>query len=203
MTVWGGEVQGDRTLEALRAVWAYQEKAEHGWVLDAAAPSFQRRARSLAGDGLVDTADRETRAELSAWEGRPVRWAVRLSATGHDLLAYAGVRPAPTPLEPGPGEQLVELAPSQMTALRVFASLAGELKSPPATGLAEQVRTAVYDRGARRWQLRLTQEQMESAAYGFWLHRLTGSAAEANRFGRDYKVLFIPEPRNSESAALP
>ncbi|KPI22839.1 hypothetical protein OV320_1296 [Actinobacteria bacterium OV320] len=202
MTVWGGEVQGDRALEALRAVWAYQEKAEHGWVLDAAAPSFQRRARSLAGDGLVDTADRETRAELSAWEGRPVRWAVRLSATGHDLLAYAGVRPAPTPLEPGPGERLVELAPSQMTALRVFAGLAGELKSPPATGLAEQVRTAVYDLRTRRWQLRLTQEQMESAAYGFWLHRLTGSAAEANRFGRDYGVLYSPGSAKDSPAAI-
>ncbi|MGW0875317.1 DUF6417 family protein [Streptomyces sp. NPDC002740] len=196
-------MQGDRTLEALRTVRAAAKEAEHGWVLDTAAPSPQRSARALAREGLVETADRETRGELSAWESRPVRWAVRLSATGHDLLAYAGVRPAPTPLGPGPGEQLVELAPSQMTALRVFVGLAGELKSPPATGLAEQVRTAVYDRGAMRWQLHLTQEQMDSAAYGFWLHRLTGSAAEANRFGRDYKVLFAPEPRNSGSAALP
>ncbi|WUO16770.1 DUF6417 family protein [Streptomyces sp. NBC_00289] len=51
------------------------------------------------------------------WEGRPVRWALRLSAAGHDLLAYAGVRPAPTPCGPGPGERLVELAPSQVAAL--------------------------------------------------------------------------------------
>ncbi|MDQ0578089.1 DUF6417 family protein [Streptomyces rishiriensis] len=202
MTVRGGEVQGDRTLETLKAVWAWEEKAEHGWVLDAAAPSFQRRARALAGEGLVETAGRETRAELSAWEGRPVRWAVRLSATGHDLLAYAGVRPAPTRLGPGPGERLVELAPSQMAALRVFVGLAGQLKSPPAPGLAEQVRTAVYDRGVRRWQLHLTQVQMESAAYGFWLHRLTGSAAEANRFSREYKVVFAPGPKSSGSAAI-
>ncbi|WP_331739956.1 DUF6417 family protein (plasmid) [Streptomyces sp. NBC_00015] len=202
MTVWGGEVQGDRTLEALRAVRAAAKEAEHGWVLDTAAPSPQRSARALAGEGLVETADRETRAELSAWEGRPVRWAVRLSAIGHDLLAYAGVRPAPTPLGPGPGERLVELAPSQMTALRVFVGLAGELKSPPATGLAEQVRTAVYDRGARRWQLRLTQEQMESAAYGFWLHRLTGSAAEANRFGRDYGVRYAPHSEGTRTAVI-
>ncbi|MEU9309664.1 DUF6417 family protein [Streptomyces sp. NPDC048256] len=96
----------------------------------------------------------------------------------------------------------MELAPSQMTALRVFVGLAAELKSPPATGLAEQVRTAVYDRGARRWQLHLTQEQMESAAYGFWLHRLTGSAAEANRFGRDYKVLYVPGSEKGSSAAI-
>ncbi|MFE7935559.1 DUF6417 family protein [Streptomyces sp. NPDC057456] len=177
-------------------------QAEQGWVLDAAAPSTQRSARLLAGEGLVETATRETRAELSAWEGRPVRWAVRLTAAGHDLLAYAGVRPAPSPCVPGPGERLVELAPSQMAALRVFIGLGGQLKSPPAPGLAGQVRTSVYDRGTRRWRLHLTQEQMESAAYGFWLHRLTGSAAEANRFGRDYKVQFAPKSKGSGSAAI-
>ncbi|MGW6521712.1 DUF6417 family protein [Streptomyces sp. NPDC054962] len=187
-------VQADRGLEALKAVWACEAEAEHGWVLDEASPSSQRGARLLAGEGLVETASRETRAELSAWEGRAVRWAVRLSAAGHDVLAYAGVRPAPgssTP-EPGPGERRVELAPSQMAALRVFVGLGGQLKSPPAPGLAEQIRIAVYGRGVRRWRLHLTQEQMESAAYGFWLHRLTGSAAEANRFSRDYGVLYLP-----------
>ncbi|MFF1443340.1 hypothetical protein [Streptomyces sp. NPDC058295] len=107
-------------------------EAEHGWVLDVAAPSTQRSARLLAEEGLVETAGRETRAELSAWEGRPVRWAVRLTAAGHDLLAYAGVLPAPTPCAPGPGQQLVELAPSQMAALRLFVGLADQLKSPPA-----------------------------------------------------------------------
>ncbi|WP_307822368.1 DUF6417 family protein [Streptomyces asoensis] len=187
-------VHGDRTLEILRSVWAHEEKAEHGWVLDVAAPSLQRSARSLAREGLVETADRETRAELSAWEGRPVRWAVCLSATGHDLLAYAGVRPSPAACKPEleSGQRLVELAPSQMAALRVFVALAGQLRMPPAQGLAEQVRTAAYDRGGRRWQLHLTQNQMMSVAYGFWLHRLSGSAAEANRFHRDYDVLYRP-----------
>jgi hypothetical protein len=33
---------------------------------------------------------------------------------------------------------------------------------------------------------------MESVAYGFWLHRLTGSALEANRFGREYGVIYQP-----------
>ncbi|OQR63532.1 hypothetical protein B6E66_13935 [Streptomyces maremycinicus] len=142
----------------------------------------------------METADRETRAELSAWEDRAVRWAVRLSAAGYDLLAYASVRPEPTSIKPelAPGQQLVELAPSQMAALRVFVGMADQLKTPPAAGLAEQVRTASYDRGARRWRLHLTQQQMDSAAYGFWLHRLTGSAAEANRFNRDYKTLYSP-----------
>ncbi|MFF1545014.1 DUF6417 family protein [Streptomyces sp. NPDC058291] len=71
-------------------------------------------------------------------------------------------------------------------------TLKTSVTTPPAEGLAERVRTAVHDRGAGRWRLMLTQEQMESVAYGFWLHRLTGSAAEANRFHRDYGVLHSP-----------
>ncbi|MFE4821915.1 DUF6417 family protein [Streptomyces sp. NPDC056704] len=54
----------------------------------------------------------------------------------------------------------------------------------PADGLAEQVRAASCDHGIKRWRLYLTQEQMGSVAYGLWLHRMTGSAAEANRFAR-------------------
>ncbi|MEU3619809.1 DUF6417 family protein [Streptomyces sp. NPDC006872] len=195
-------MQADGAFEALKAVWAFEVKAEHGWVLDAAAPSTQRSVRVLARKGLVETAGRETRAELSAWEGRPVRWAVRLTAAGHDLLAYAGVRPAPTPCAPEPGQQLVELAPSQMAALRLFVGLAGQLKSPPEAGLSGQVRAAVHDRGARRWRLHLTPAQMESVAYGFWLHRLTGSVAEANRFGRDYGVLYVPDSEGTRAAVI-
>ncbi|MFE7656407.1 DUF6417 family protein [Streptomyces bottropensis] len=191
-------------IAALKALWVCEEKAGHGWVLDVAAPSMQRSACSLAGEGLVEMAGRETRAELSAGEGRPVRWALRLSATGHDLLAYAGVRPAPASRESGPGQRMVELVPSQMAALRVFVGLAGQLKAPSAQGLWEQVRTAVYDRGARRWRLHLTQEQMESVAYGFWLHRLAGSAAEANRFRRDYDILYRPNAEGgAERAPVP
>ncbi|MEU1516187.1 DUF6417 family protein [Streptomyces sp. NPDC005811] len=88
----------------------------------------------------------------------------------------------------------MELLPSQMAALRVFVALAGQLRTPPAAGLADQVRTAVYDPGAGRWRLCLTRAQMESVVYGFWLHRLTGSALEANRFGRDYAVMHRPGP---------
>ncbi|MEU1516242.1 DUF6417 family protein [Streptomyces sp. NPDC005811] len=86
----------------------------------------------------------------------------------------------------------MELLPSQMAALRVFVALAGQLRTPPAPGLAEQVRVAVFNRGAGRWQLCLTRPQMESVAYGFWLHRLTGSASEANRFSREYAVAHHP-----------
>ncbi|TXS44097.1 hypothetical protein EAO75_30235 [Streptomyces sp. uw30] len=45
-----------------------------------------------------------------------------------------------------------------------------------------------------RWCLYLTGEQVESVAYGLYLHTLAGSAAEANRFARDYGVVYRPEP---------
>ncbi|MER5927791.1 DUF6417 family protein [Streptomyces mirabilis] len=70
----------------------------------------------------------------------------------------------------------MELIPSQMAALRV----------------AEQVRAASCDHGIKRWRLHLTQMQMDSVAYGLWLYRMTGSAAEANRFAREYGVVHSP-----------
>jgi hypothetical protein len=39
---------------------------------------------------------------------------------------------------------------------------------------------------------------MESVAYGLWLHRMTGSAAEANRFGREYGVVHSPARASDE-----
>ncbi|MFE4824575.1 DUF6417 family protein [Streptomyces sp. NPDC056704] len=48
------------------------------------------------------------------------------------------------------------------------------------------------DHGIKRWRLYLAAEQMGSVAYGLWLHRMTGSAAEANRFAREYGVVHSP-----------
>ncbi|MFF3208383.1 DUF6417 family protein [Streptomyces sp. NPDC002962] len=183
-------MHAETTLGVLDSVRAQQAAAEHGWVLDADITPQERNV--LLRLGLVETSDRETLAELSAWEGRPVRWAGQLSAAGHDLFAYARARPAPAPSAPEPGRTPVDLLPSQMAALRVFVSLADQLTTPLSEGLAERVRTAVHDRGAGRWRLMLTREQMESVAYGFWLHRLSGSAAEGNRFNRDYGLLHRP-----------
>ncbi|MFG2369340.1 DUF6417 family protein [Streptomyces mirabilis] len=87
---------------------------------------------------------------------------------------------------------------SQIAALRVFVGLTGRLRVPPADGLAEQVRTASCDHGIKRWRLYLTPEQMESVAYGLWLHRMTGSAAEANRFAREYGVAHSPARPSGE-----
>jgi hypothetical protein len=44
---------------------------------------------------------------------------------------------------------------------------------------------------------------MQSVAYGFWLHRLAGSAAEANRFDRDYGHLYQPATGSPVTAATP
>ncbi|MFE5374551.1 DUF6417 family protein [Streptomyces mirabilis] len=87
---------------------------------------------------------------------------------------------------------MVELIRSQMAALRVFVGLADQLRVPSADGLAEQVRAASCDHGIKRWRLYLTPEQVASVAYGLRLHRMTGSAAQANRFAREYGVVHSP-----------
>ncbi|MER7680284.1 DUF6417 family protein [Streptomyces sp. NPDC096934] len=166
----------------------------HGWTLDTEFLLLhQQQAGALAGHGLVELAGQEERAELSVLEGRPVRWAARLTPHGHDALTYGRLRPRAEPAPSGSGGgRPVELIPSQMAALRVFTHFAGRLRIPPAPGLAEQVRTASCDHGVKRWRLYLTEEQIASVAYGFWLHRMTGSAAEANRFTREYGATYAP-----------
>ncbi|MEV4449967.1 MULTISPECIES: DUF6417 family protein [Streptomyces] len=98
---------------------------------------------------------------------------------------------------------MVELVPSQMAALRVFVGRTGRLGSGcrSLTGLAEQVRAASCDHGIKRWRLYLTQEQMASVAYGLWLHRMAGSAAEANRCGHEYGAVHRPAPTVYDSTA--
>ncbi|MFF7928976.1 DUF6417 family protein [Streptomyces mirabilis] len=190
----------ERALSVLEALGERGQAAGHGWTLDTELlPAHQQQVNALECQGLVELAGREDRAELSALEGRPVRWAARLTPYGHDTLAYAQSRPRPEPTSPAdPDRQLVELIPSQMAALRVFVALSGRLRVPPAEGLAEQVRSASCDHGIKRWRLHLTAEQIASAAYGLWLHRMTGSAAEANRFAREYGVAHNPARASDE-----
>ncbi|MFC9635090.1 DUF6417 family protein [Streptomyces mirabilis] len=185
----------ERALSVLEALYERGQVAGHGWTLDTELlPPHQQQANTLENQGLVALAGREDRAELSVLEGRPVRWAARLTPYGHDTLAYGQSRPRaePPPGEAAPDRQSVELIPSQMAALRVFIGLTGQLRVRPDAGLAEQVRSASCDHGIKRWRLYLTAEQMESVAYGLWLHRMTGSAAEANRFAREYGVVHSP-----------
>ncbi|MFG3590473.1 DUF6417 family protein [Streptomyces sp. NPDC047990] len=201
----------EKVLPVLEALCERGQAAGHGWTLDTEfLLPHQQQARTLAGQGLVELAGREDRAELSVLEGRPVRWAARLTPHGYDALTYGRLRPRaePTPAESGTGRP-VELIPSQMAALRVFIHLAGQLRLPPAEGLAERVRTASCDHGIKRWRLHLTEEQIASVAYGLWLHRMTGSAAEANRFFREYGTTYLPsraeqeDPQTGAGAAAP
>ncbi|MFH8934123.1 DUF6417 family protein [Streptomyces griseosporeus] len=40
---------------------------------------------------------------------------------------------------------------------------------------------------------------MESVAYGLWLHVVTRSVAEANRFGREYRDVYETAPDGTRS----
>ncbi|MEH0557326.1 DUF6417 family protein [Streptomyces sp. B21-101] len=184
----------DRAVAALEAVAGRERAAEHGWALDWDLSPVKQRVFNLAERGLTEFASREDRAALSAGEGRAVRWAARLTGPGHDLLLYSRFRPQPDEGTPGPGLQRVELVPSQMTALRLFVALADRLRRPPADGLAERVHTARRDPAVNRHVLHFSPEQMECVAYAFWLHRMSRSALEANRFARDYGITHHPGP---------
>jgi hypothetical protein len=190
--------------EALRALSDREREARWGWVLSGDLPPHHQQAvEGAAGQGLAELADREMRAELSAYEGRPILWAARLSPSGHDVLVYTDASPAPASPhdDPAEGETLVELRPSEMDALRVYVRIGAVLRVPPAEGLAERVRTAYFDRPGNRWSLRLSAEQIESVAYAFYLRSMGGSVTEANRFAREYGVAFRPH-RSTSSVRL-
>ncbi|MFF4363489.1 DUF6417 family protein [Streptomyces sp. NPDC001604] len=187
----------EKRIAMLDVLWEHEQAAHGAWALDHAVPvPVQQQVEALVGEGLVELADRQIRAEMSARLSRPVRWAARLTPYGRDVRTYAHARP-PQPTggpEPGPGEQLVELRPAQMDAVRVFVSLARDLATGPAEGLAERVRTAPFSRSGNCWQLCLTEEQTTSVAYALYLHRLSRSEAEANRFARDYNIVYRTVP---------
>ncbi|MEU1502196.1 DUF6417 family protein [Streptomyces sp. NPDC005732] len=194
----------EKVLPVLEALEERGQAVGHGWTLDTEFLLLhQQQAGALAAHGLVELAGREDRAELSVLEGRPVRWAARLTPRGHDTLTYGRLRPRAESLPTGPdGVRRVELIPSQMAALRVFTHFAGRLRIPPVPGLAEQVRTASCDHGVKWWRLYLTEEQIASVAYGFWLHRMTGSAAEANRFLREYGAAYDPSAAEQDGLSV-
>ncbi|MFE9597149.1 DUF6417 family protein [Streptomyces hokutonensis] len=195
----------DKRLAALEMLDAGKQAARHGWVLDDQAPAtVQHGVERLVSEGLAELADRDTRAELSALTSRPVRWAARLTPHGRDALLYARALPLPMqdPDEPAPGERRVHLRPAQMDALRRFVALAAELATPPADGLAERVHAAHYSRTDNRWRLCLTQPQITSVAYGLYLYRLTCSEAEANRFAREYNVIYRLCPTTGEPTVV-
>ncbi|MGW0585446.1 DUF6417 family protein [Streptomyces sp. NPDC002920] len=180
----------------------HQREARHGWAVETALQPVKQRVLNLADRGLVELADREERAALSAWEGRPVRWAARLAPPGHDLLLYSRVRPQhTTPVHDGLKRQRAELSLSQMAALLLAVSLAGQLRERLAEGLSDQVSAARCDHLVKRWVLHLTEEQMASVAYVFWLHKMTGSALEANRFARETGITH--EPTSAPRTAFP
>ncbi len=66
----------ESALSVLEALCERGQAAGHGWTLDTEfVPPHQQHMSSLENQGLVELAGREDRAELSALEGRPMRWA--------------------------------------------------------------------------------------------------------------------------------
>lgn len=88
MRSWG------RVLPVLEAPCERGQAVGHGWTLDTEFRlPHRQQASALAGQGLAELAGQEDRAELSVLEGRPVRWAARLTPHGHDTLTYGRFRP--------------------------------------------------------------------------------------------------------------
>ncbi|MFF2432325.1 hypothetical protein [Streptomyces mirabilis] len=88
----------ERALAVLEALCERGQAAEYGWTLDTELLlPHQQQVNALENQGLVELAGREDRAELSALEGRPVRWAARLTPYGHDTSPTAAPAPGPIP----------------------------------------------------------------------------------------------------------
>ncbi|MYW62668.1 hypothetical protein GTY65_01025 [Streptomyces sp. SID8379] len=167
------------------------QREPDGWATEG--PGLdERTAAPLVGLGLARSASTEERTELSARAGHPVPWAVRLTADGWDVLLYAQVRATPSAVDepPEPGLQKVALRRSDLDVLKRFVALGERLRDGPAHGLGTAVETARFSAAANRWVVHVTGEQMRSMARAFFLERLGGSAAPANRFARVYGVLY-------------
>ncbi|WP_216372990.1 DUF6417 family protein [Streptomyces tailanensis] len=88
----------DQQLAVLQTLREEERTARLGWVLDdQVTADSPKMAEAVVRDGLVELADRDTRAELSAQVSRPVRWAARLTSYGRDVLVYAHNLPRPVP----------------------------------------------------------------------------------------------------------
>ncbi|WP_193433240.1 DUF6417 family protein [Streptomyces luteocolor] len=165
-----------------------------GWVT-VGAGFDEHNTKPLVDQRLAQLATREDQAELSARAGRPVLWAVRLTDDGWDALLYIQAQPVPIPDEAAaPGLRKVALRRSEMEALRRYLALSGQLRQAPALGLQLAVEVARFDPGPNRWIVHVDDEQAQSMARAFFMERVAGSAAPANRIAREYGVTYPPRP---------
>ncbi|MEU5438889.1 hypothetical protein AB0G73_36930 [Streptomyces sp. NPDC020719] len=175
---------------ALR-VLAAGEAVGHGWVgpqCGISAAVF----RSLAGQGLCEMAGEELLPTLGF--GRQVGWAVRLSTDGHDALLYEASRsaaPPPRPERPtDPALRRVTLPPADLVVLRRYVTLSAQLRCPPAEGLEDALREAHQDAPGGRYELWLTEPQMDSVARAFFMERVAGATAAGNRYAREHGAIY-------------
>ncbi|MFQ6197069.1 hypothetical protein [Streptomyces sp. NPDC000405] len=169
-----------------------QDKSPHGWATDTCGLATRTVGR-LRATGLCELADDDT---LSTLPGHP-KWAARLTAEGHDTLLYVPQRratacpPHPTTAQPEDARE-VTLLPQAMDAVRLYLSLTGRLRRPPAPGLEEAVRTARREEKRSAWHLYVTQAQAESIAYALWLEARAHTIRSAHRFAREHDTMYKP-----------
>lgn len=78
--------------------------------------------------------------------------------------------PSPRPAHEIPdGAREVELLPAAFEVVGLYLSLAGDLRQPPAPGLADAVRAAERADTGSSWRLQVTAPQADSIAYALWL----------------------------------
>lgn len=176
--------------EALRVLEA-GEAVGHGWVgprCGISAAVF----RGLAGLGLCEMAPPEVLPTLGF--GRQVGWAVRLTADGHDALLYETDRSSTPPQRPArptdPALRKVTLPPGDMAVLRRYVALSARLRCPPAEGLEEALREAYQDAPGSRYEVWLTEQQMNTVARAFFMERVAGATAAGNRYAREHGAVY-------------
>ncbi|WP_369384120.1 DUF6417 family protein [Streptomyces sp. cg36] len=178
--------------EALRTA-AAGEAAEQGWVGPACGISAAV-FRGLASLGLCEMAPPEQVPALGL--GRQAGWAVRLTDDGHDALVYEALRNATPPANPATasdadaGRRRVGLSPVDMLVLRRYVAAAAALRSPPVKGLEKALLDAVQEAQGGRYVLWLTEQEVASVARAFFLERISGTSASANRLGREHGAIY-------------
>ncbi len=132
----------------------------------------------------------------------PPQWAARLTPEGHDTLVHFPARQATSP-SPRPAHETpetareVELRPTAMEAVRLYLSLADDLRRRPVPGLADAVRAAQRADSGSGWRLYLTGPQMDSVAYALWLEARARSAGPTHRLAQKYLSKYEPTNRSS------
>ncbi|WP_370422236.1 DUF6417 family protein [Streptomyces sp. QH1-20] len=188
----------DPEYQDLAALRDGQDRQQHGWATDTCGidPRIVDRLLKI---GLCEMANADTLLQLRPG---PPQWAARPTPEGHDTLGYLPARrfnaPSARSTHARPeATREVELRPKALEAVRLYLSLASDLRQPPAPGLADAVEAAQRAASGSGWLLHLPEPQVGSVAYALWLEARAHSVGPANRLAREYDSQYKPTSRSS------